>query len=264
MEFVDGRTLRELITERGSLPPAEALRLTEGVLDALAYSHRNGIVHRDIKPANVMIAADGSIKVMDFGIARAMADANATMTQTSAVIGTAQYLSPEQAQGQPVDERSDLYSTGCMLFELLTGRPPFLGDSAVSIAYQHVGEPPLPPSRLVEGLSDDIDAVVLHALAKPREARYQNAASSAPTCRPCGSGARSATRPMAPRRRSPVRRRALPSSPEPPPPRRCLHSGARRPWRMPAVRSRRSHRRPGRAPRRSRAARNPRRSATPR
>ncbi len=175
MEFVDGRTLRELITERGSLPPGEALRMTEGVLDALAYSHRSGIVHRDIKPANVMIAADGSIKVMDFGIARAMADANATMTQTSAVIGTAQYLSPEQAQGQPVDERSDLYSTGCMLFELLTGRPPFLGDSAVSIAYQHVGEPPLPPSRLVEGLSDDIDAVVLHSLAKPRDARYQNA-----------------------------------------------------------------------------------------
>src|ERR671910_769958 len=175
MEFVDGRTLRELITERGSLPPGEALRMTEGVLDALAYSHRSGIVHRDIKPANVMIAEDGSIKVMDFGIARAMADANATMTQTSAVIGTAQYLSPEQAQGQPVDERSDLYSTGCMLFELLTGRPPFLGDSAVSIAYQHVGEPPLPPSRLVEGLSDDIDAVVLHSLAKPRDARYQNA-----------------------------------------------------------------------------------------
>ncbi len=175
MEFVDGRTLRELLTERSSLPPGEALRMTEGVLDALAYSHRSGIVHRDIKPANVMIAADGSIKVMDFGIARAMADANATMTQTSAVIGTAQYLSPEQAQGQPVDERSDLYSTGCMLFELLTGRPPFLGDSAVSIAYQHVGEPPLPPSRLVEGLSDDVDAVVLHSLAKPRDARYQNA-----------------------------------------------------------------------------------------
>ena len=113
------------------------------MLDALAYSHRNGIVHRDIKPANVMIAADGTIKVMDFGIARAMADANATMTQTSAVIGTAQYLSPEQAQGQPVDERSDLYSTGCMLFELLTGRPPFLGESPVSIAYQHVGEQPV-------------------------------------------------------------------------------------------------------------------------
>ena len=175
MEFVDGKTLRQVITERGNLTPTEALRVTEGVLDALGYSHRNGIVHRDIKPANVMIAPDGSIKVMDFGIARAMADANATMTQTSAVIGTAQYLSPEQAQGQSVDERSDLYSTGCMLFELLTGRPPFLGESPVSIAYQHVGERPMPPSRLVEGISEDLDAVVLHSLAKPRDARYQSA-----------------------------------------------------------------------------------------
>jgi len=175
MEFVDGKTLRQVITERGTLGPTEALRITEGVLDALGYSHRNGIVHRDIKPANVMIADDGTIKVMDFGIARAMADANATMTQTSAVIGTAQYLSPEQAQGQSVDERSDLYSTGCMLFELLTGRPPFMGESPVSIAYQHVGELPTPPSRLVEGISEDLDAVVLHSLAKPRDARYQSA-----------------------------------------------------------------------------------------
>ena len=175
MEFVDGKTLRQVITERGTLGPTEALRITEGVLDALGYSHRNGIVHRDIKPANVMIADDGTIKVMDFGIARAMADANATMTQTSAVIGTAQYLSPEQAQGQSVDERSDLYSTGCMLFELLTSRPPFMGESPVSIAYQHVGELPTPPSRLVEGISEDLDAVVLHSLAKPRDARYQSA-----------------------------------------------------------------------------------------
>ena len=176
MEFVEGRTLRQEITERGTVGATEALRITEGVLDALGYSHRNGIVHRDIKPANVMIAPDGSIKVMDFGIARALADANATMTQTQAVIGTAQYLSPEQAQGQSVDERSDLYSTGCMLFELLTARPPFLGESPVSIAYQHVGEQPIPPSRFVEGISDDLDAVVLHSLAKPRDARYQSAA----------------------------------------------------------------------------------------
>ena len=176
MEYVDGHTLRQVVTERGTLPPDEALRITEGVLDALGYSHRNGIVHRDIKPANVMIGDDGTVKVMDFGIARAMADANATMTQTQAVIGTAQYLSPEQAQGQSVDARSDLYSTGCMLFELLTGRPPFMGESPVSIAYQHVGEAPAPPSRYVEGLTDDLDAVVLHALAKPRDARYQTAA----------------------------------------------------------------------------------------
>ncbi len=175
MEHVDGRTLREVLNERGMLPTTEAFRVTEGVLDALGYSHRNGIVHRDIKPANVMIDGDGTVKVMDFGIARAMADANATMTQTQAVIGTAQYLSPEQAQGQSVDARSDLYSTGCMLFELLTGRPPFVGDSPVSIAYQHVGESPTPPSRVVDGLDEDVDSVVLHALAKPRDARYQTA-----------------------------------------------------------------------------------------
>ncbi len=122
-----------------------------------------------------MVAADGSVKVMDFGIARAMADANATVTATQAVIGTAQYLSPEQAQGQTVDARSDLYSAGCMLFELVTGRPPFQGDSPVAIAYQHVGEAPVPPSRFAEGVSADLDAVVLHALEKPREDRYQDA-----------------------------------------------------------------------------------------
>ena len=176
MEFVDGRTLRELLTERGQLEPTEAIRITEGVLDALAYSHRQGIVHRDIKPANVMIGADGAVKVMDFGIARAMADANATVTQTQAVIGTAQYLSPEQAQGQSVDARSDLYSAGCMLFELLTGRPPFQGESPVAIAYQHVGEAPPPASRYAEGIDPDLDAVILHALEKPRENRYQDAA----------------------------------------------------------------------------------------
>ncbi len=176
MEFVDGRTLREILTERGTLPPKEAARLTEGVLDALAYSHRQGIVHRDIKPANVMIGHDGSIKVMDFGIARAMADTAATMTQTHAVIGTAQYLSPEQAQGLAVDARSDLYSTGCMLYELLTGRPPFVGDSPVAIAYQHVGEAPLRPSAYAFDVPPDLDAVVMHALAKSRDARYHSAA----------------------------------------------------------------------------------------
>ena len=205
MEFVDGKTLRQVITERGTVGATEALRITEGVLDALGYSHRNGIVHRDIKPANVMIAADGSIKVMDFGIARAMADANATMTQTQAVIGTAQYLSPEQAQGQSVDERSDLYSTGCMLFELLTGRPPFLGESPVSIAYQHVGEQPIPPSRLVEGISDDLDAVVLHSLAKPRDARYQSAAEF--RGRPAGGAPRPPDQRRGPRLRGRPRRR---------------------------------------------------------
>ncbi|TPG17152.1 Stk1 family PASTA domain-containing Ser/Thr kinase [Pedococcus bigeumensis] len=175
MEFVEGQTLRELLNDSSPLAPAEAARITEGVLDALAYSHRMGIVHRDIKPANVMIGPQGQIKVMDFGIARAVADANATMTQTQAVIGTAQYLSPEQAQGHHVDARSDLYSTGCLLFELLTGRPPFQADSPVAIAYQHVGQPPPRPSTLSPGIDHALDAVVLHSLAKDREARYQDA-----------------------------------------------------------------------------------------
>ncbi|WP_240978281.1 Stk1 family PASTA domain-containing Ser/Thr kinase [Knoellia koreensis] len=175
MEYVDGKTLREVLNERAPLEATEAARITEGILDALAYSHRMGIVHRDIKPANVMIGRHGEIKVMDFGIARAVADTNATMTQTQAVIGTAQYLSPEQAQGQHVDARSDLYSTGCLLFELLTGRPPFQADSPVAIAYQHVGQQPPRPSSLNPDIPAAFDAVVLHALAKDREARYQDA-----------------------------------------------------------------------------------------
>ncbi|WP_030197487.1 Stk1 family PASTA domain-containing Ser/Thr kinase [Terrabacter tumescens] len=175
MEYVDGQTLRQQLTEHEQFEPAEAIRVTEGILDALAYSHRMGIVHRDIKPANVMITSNGHVKVMDFGIARAIADTAATMTQTQSVVGTAQYLSPEQAQGQTVDARSDLYSTGCLLFELLAGRPPFTGDSPVAIAYQHVGEPPQPPSVFNDAVGGDLDAVTLHALAKDREARYQNA-----------------------------------------------------------------------------------------
>src|SRR6478672_2123562 len=175
MEYVDGETLRQQLSKRKQFEPAEAIRVTEGILDALAYSHRMGIVHRDIKPANVMITTGGHVKVMDFGIARAIADTAATMTQTQSVVGTAQYLSPEQAQGQTVDERSDLYSTGCLLFELLAGRPPFTGDSAVAIAYQHVGELPQPPSVFNDEVGGDLDAVTLHALAKDREARYQNA-----------------------------------------------------------------------------------------
>jgi serine/threonine-protein kinase len=177
MEYVEGKTLREVLNDRSPLEPAEAARITEGVLEALAYSHRMGIVHRDIKPANVMIGSHGEIKVMDFGIARAVADSNATMTQTQAVLGTAQYLSPEQAQGLSVDARSDLYSTGCLLFELLTGRPPFQGESPVAIAYQHVGEQPPRPSTFNADVDGSLDAVVLHALVKDRESRYQDAAS---------------------------------------------------------------------------------------
>ena len=177
MEYVDGETLRQQLTRRQQFEPGDAIRATESILDALAYSHLMGIVHRDIKPANVMVTSTGAIKVMDFGIARALADAAATMTQTQSVVGTAQYLSPEQAQGQTVDARSDLYSTGCLLFELLAGRPPFVGDSAVAIAYQHVGELPQPPSVWNTSVGGDLDAVTLHALEKDREVRYQDAAA---------------------------------------------------------------------------------------
>ena len=176
MEFVDGMTLRQLLASGRRLLPERALEITAGILSALDYAHRHGIVHRDIKPANVMLTRTGEVKVMDFGIARAMNDVGTTMTATSAVMGTAQYLSPEQARGEVVDARSDLYSTGVLLYELLTGRPPFTGDSPVSIAYQHVSEMPLPPSQVDPGVTPEIDAVVLHALAKRTDDRYQTAA----------------------------------------------------------------------------------------
>ncbi|HEX6757884.1 MAG TPA: Stk1 family PASTA domain-containing Ser/Thr kinase [Propionibacteriaceae bacterium] len=175
MELVEGPTLRDVLREGRKILPERALELTQGVLDALSYSHKAGIVHRDIKPANVMLGPGGGVKVMDFGIARAVADTSATMTQTAAVIGTAQYLSPEQARGETVDARSDLYSAGCLLYELLVGRPPFIGDSPVSVAYQHVREAPVPPSQLDPELTPEIDAVVLKALAKDPDDRYQSA-----------------------------------------------------------------------------------------
>jgi len=175
MEFVEGQTLRELMNDGRRLLPERALEITAGVLRALEYSHRAGIIHRDIKPGNVMLTGNGEVKVMDFGIARAVADSSSTVTQTAAVIGTAQYLSPEQARGTPVDARSDLYSTGCLLYELLTGRPPFTGDSAVAVAYQHVREDPVPPSSLDPDVGDEIDAIVMKALAKNPENRYQDA-----------------------------------------------------------------------------------------
>jgi serine/threonine-protein kinase len=175
MEYVAGKTLRDLIREGRKIMPERALEMTSGVLEALDYSHRAGIVHRDIKPGNVMLTPQGQVKVMDFGIARAVADTTSDMTQTAAVIGTAQYLSPEQARGETVDARSDLYSTGCLLYELLVGRPPFVGESPVSVAYQHVREEPLPPSSYDPDIPPEVDAVVLKALTKNREHRYQSA-----------------------------------------------------------------------------------------
>jgi beta-lactam-binding protein with PASTA domain/tRNA A-37 threonylcarbamoyl transferase component Bud32 len=175
MEYVDGRTVRDLLQDGHRLLPERSLEIIDGVLRALDYSHQAGIVHRDIKPGNVMVTRNGDVKVMDFGIARAMSDAQATMTQTAQVIGTAQYLSPEQARGERVDSRSDLYSTGCLLYELLTGRPPFTGDSPVAIAYQHVRENPVPPSRVDPDVPPWADAIVLKAMAKSPADRYQTA-----------------------------------------------------------------------------------------
>jgi serine/threonine-protein kinase len=177
MEYVAGRTLRDILREGRKILPERALEITSGVLSALDYSHRAGIIHRDIKPGNVMLTPSGEVKVMDFGIARAVSDASSTMTQTAAVVGTAQYLSPEQARGETVDSRSDVYSTGCLLYELLTGRPPFVGDSPVSVAYQHVREQAQPPSAHDEEISPELDAIVMKALAKNLGERYPSAAA---------------------------------------------------------------------------------------
>ncbi|OKL50549.1 Stk1 family PASTA domain-containing Ser/Thr kinase [Boudabousia marimammalium] len=175
MEYVEGHTVRDLLQEGTPLPIDEAVEIVAGVLSALEYSHHEGLVHRDIKPGNIMVTKTNKIKVMDFGIARVLEDSQATMTQTDAVVGTAQYLSPEQAQGELVDARSDLYSTGCVLFELLTGQPPFKGDSAVAVAYQHVSEPPRRPSAVTPDVPYALDQVVLRALAKRKEDRYASA-----------------------------------------------------------------------------------------
>src|SRR3954470_14855823 len=176
MEYVDGRTLRDMVKTQGPLSGKRAMEVMADVSAALDFSHRHGIIHRDVKPANVMITRTGAVKVMDFGIARAVHDGQAAVTQTAAVIGTAQYLSPEQARGETVDARSDVYATGCVLCELLTGEPPFTGDSPVAVAYQHVREEPRKPSQLNPRVSPQLDAIVLKAMAKGAANRYQSAA----------------------------------------------------------------------------------------
>jgi serine/threonine protein kinase len=203
MEFVDGRTVRDLLIDGHRLLPERSLEIIDGVLRALDYSHQAGIVHRDIKPGNVMVTRNGDVKVMDFGIARAMSDAHDAMTdtdlvtsaarvmdlgiarttrdaqnaltQTAQVIGTFKYMSPEQAQGERVDSRSDLYSSGCLLYELLTGRPPFTGGSPAAIVYQHIRENPIPPSRVDPDVPPWGDTITLKALAKSPADRYQTA-----------------------------------------------------------------------------------------
>ena len=175
MEYVKGQTLRDIIRATGPLSQRDAAQVMLGMLSALEYSHRMGVIHRDIKPGNIMISDQGAVKVMDFGIARALDDSAATMTQSQGVVGTAQYLSPEQARGETVDMRSDLYSAGCVLYEMLAGKPPFTGDSAVAIAYQHVSEVATPPSAMVPGLPALWDSVCAKAMAKDRQNRYATA-----------------------------------------------------------------------------------------
>jgi eukaryotic-like serine/threonine-protein kinase len=174
MEYVDGRTLADLIAGGGRILPDRAIEIGIDVCHALEAAHAQGVIHRDIKPGNIMLDENGRVKVTDFGIARVTSNAE-TIAQTAAVLGTASYLSPEQAQGQPVDGRSDLYSLGCVLFEMVTGRAPFLGDSPVAVASKHVLEQPTPPSRLNPDVSPDLDAVILRALAKNPANRYQTA-----------------------------------------------------------------------------------------
>ncbi|MFF2021804.1 protein kinase [Streptomyces sp. NPDC058171] len=175
MEIVEGRTIRDLLINAEAPGPEQALIIVSGVLEALAYSHQHGIVHRDIKPANVIITHNGAVKVMDFGIARALHGAQSTMTQTGMVMGTPQYLSPEQALGKAVDHRSDLYATGCLLYELLALRPPFTGETPLSVVYQHVQDIPVPPSEVSDGVPPELDGLVMRALAKDPDDRFQTA-----------------------------------------------------------------------------------------
>ncbi|MER5450114.1 protein kinase [Streptomyces sp. NPDC002766] len=176
MEIVEGRTIRDLLINAEAPGPEQALIIVSGVLEALAYSHQHGIVHRDIKPANVIITNNGAVKVMDFGIARALHGASTTMTQTGMVMGTPQYLSPEQALGKAVDHRSDLYATGCLLYELLALRPPFVGETPLSVVYQHVQDIPVPPSQVSNGgCPPELDGLVMRSLAKEPDDRFQTA-----------------------------------------------------------------------------------------
>ena len=175
MEIVEGHTIRDLLINAEAPGPEQALIIVSGVLEALAYSHQHGIVHRDIKPANVIITHSGAVKVMDFGIARALHGAQSTMTQTGMVMGTPQYLSPEQALGKAVDHRSDLYATGCLLYELLALRPPFTGETPLSVVYQHVQDIPMPPSEVSGEVPPELDGLVMRALAKDPDDRFQTA-----------------------------------------------------------------------------------------
>ena len=224
MEHVEGKLLKDLVAQ-GPMTAEQAIQIVSGILTALEYSHRAGVVHRDIKPGNVMVASTGQVKVMDFGIARAISDSSATIAQTSAILGTAQYFSPEQARGEAVDARTDLYSTGVVLYELLTGRPPFKGETAVATAYQHVSEAPVPPSHLNPAITPALDAVVLHALAKDRFERFQAASDFAHDLEAAGAGKVLERQPVADR----FQLRALRGEPPARPPHRSLFCDVSRP-----------------------------------
>jgi eukaryotic-like serine/threonine-protein kinase len=195
MEYVEGETLSDLLRREGRLPPERAAAIAADVATALETAHEQGLVHRDVKPGNVMLDREGRVKVMDFGIARAAADD--TLTQTGLVLGTASYLSPEQAQGLPVDARSDIYSLGCVLYELLTGRPPFVADTPVSIAYKHVNEEPRPPSELEPSVPPALDAAVMRALAKDSKDRFPTAAAFRSAIEASAAGGGAVTEPIA-------------------------------------------------------------------
>ncbi len=205
MELVSGHTLRDLIHNGEHLPIDRVLEIAEGILSALEYSHEQGIVHRDIKPANVMITDQGVVKVMDFGIARALDDFGATLTSTWNVVGTAQYLSPEQAMGETADHRSDLYSVGCLLYEVLLGRPPYTGDTPVSIAFQHVSGELISPSTLNTEIPKGLNVLLLVALAKKPADRYQSAADMLADVRSLRAGRTILTKVA----RKPINRRKL-------------------------------------------------------
>ncbi len=193
MEYLDGPTLKELLVRKGPTPPLTAIKFAREILSALAEAHRHEIVHRDIKPHNVIVSPDWNVKVTDFGIARSGAS---QMTEAGSIVGTAQYLSPEQARGKPVDQRSDLYSLGIVLYEMLTGKVPFTGDAAVEIAMKHLSAVPDPPSKLRPEISHDLDAVVMRALAKDPDQRYSSAEEmDADLARVARGAPRSRTRP---------------------------------------------------------------------
>lgn len=187
MEYIAGQSLRARLRE-GRLGLEESIRYQVGVLSALEFSHRAGVVHRDIKPANVMVTPDGEIKVVDFGIARVGEDPGVTATRTDALLGTAQYLSPEQVRGEIADARSDLYSAGCLLYELLSGRPPFVGDNPIAVAYQHVHKEPLRASAYRSEVTPALDSVLRTALAKDRDDRFQSARSFTAALRSAAKG----------------------------------------------------------------------------